>query len=164
MFKEAHSLLLKFGKEGVFFDTNLMIVLVIGSYDISRLTTFKRTLAFGPPEFRLLMALANRCERRLTTPNILTEVDNLSRQMPSGEHAAVSQHFAKLVSEMFEIYEESQSHLGGELHGKLGLTDAVLIEQAESHLVVTADFPLANRIEAMGRNVINFNHLRPYAE
>ena len=45
----------------------------------------------------------------------------------------------------------------------MGLTDAVLISLAERHLIITADFPLANRIETLGRDVIDFNHLRVYA-
>jgi hypothetical protein len=106
----------------------------------------------------------SKFRRRLTTPNILTEVDNLARQFPSGEHSGIALHTRELVSTMFEVYHKSDLHLGGDAHQKVGLTDAILMAQAKNHLVVTADFRLANRISTMGRDVINFNHLRRYAQ
>lgn len=158
-------ILSKHRRSGVFVDTNLMVVLVLGSYDPNCLERHKRTrFVYEPAHFRLLLSLLSRFERKLTTPNILTEVDNLVRQISEAEQAAIALHFQRLVKEMFEIYQESSAHLGGEFHKKVGLTDAILIELAKNHLIVTADFRLANRIEAMGRNVINFNHIRGYAE
>jgi hypothetical protein len=163
MLKSTLDLLAKHKNTGVFFDTNLMVVIVVGSYKAEWLGKHRRTLAFDMAEYRLLMRLLGRCEKRLTTPNILTEVDNLSRQLPQNEHVWIAEHFNKLAANMFEIYHQSYEHLGGDLHCKVGLTDAILIHLSASHLVVTADFPLASRIEAMGRNVINFNHIRRYA-
>ncbi len=163
MLKVAHDLLLKHSRTGVFFDMNLMVVFVIGSYNPEWLGKHRRTQAFDLAEYKLLLRLLERCERRLTTPNILTEVDNLSRQLPNNAHAEISRHFRNLVTNMFEVYDQSQQHLGGELHSKVGLTDAILIRHSADHLIITADFPLARRIESMGRDVVNFNHIRSYA-
>lgn len=164
MLDHALQLIAKHRESGVYLDTNLMVVLVIGSYDVDKLQSHKRTLAYAPAEFRLLRTLVSKFRRRLTTPNILTEVDNLARQFPSGEHSGIALHTRALVSTMFEVYHKSDLHLGGDAHQKVGLTDAILMAQAENHLVVTADFRLANRISTMGRDVINFNHLRRYAQ
>jgi predicted nucleic acid-binding protein len=162
MLNQASQLISKHRDSGVYLDTNLMVVLVIGSCGVDKLKSHKRTLAYGPPEFRLLESLMSKFRRRLTTPNILTEVDNLARQFPAQEHESISLQTRRIVSTMFEVYQESGLHLGGEMHKKLGLTDAILVEQAERHLIITADFPLANRISTLGRDVINFNHLRRY--
>ncbi|WP_330084049.1 hypothetical protein [Methylocystis iwaonis] len=163
MLKSAHDLLIRHSKSGVFFDTNLMVVFVVGSYKPELLGKHRRTQAFDIAEYRLLLSLLERCEKRLTTPNILTEVDNLSRQLPSNDHSEISKHLNALATQMFEIYNQSLEHLGGELHSKVGLTDSILVHHSADHLVVTADFPLASRIETMRRNVINFNHIRHYA-
>jgi len=163
MLHAALALIDKHRISGAVFDTNLTLVLLVGGYDPSRLETFKRTMAFGPKEYLLLDRLCKRCGRRLTTPNVLTEVDNLSRQLPEKEHAAIAERLKALVTDMFEIYHESSLFLGEEMHKKVGLTDALLMKLLESHLVVTADFPLARRLETLGRDVINFNHLRRYA-
>jgi len=64
---------------------------------------------------------------------------------------------------MFEIYQESGLFIGADVNKKFGLTDAILMKLAEKHLIVTVDFPLAHRLETSGRDVANFNHLRPYA-
>lgn len=164
MMSHALELIARHRSSGVYLDTNLMLMLVIGSYNPQRLQTFKRTKAYTPAEFRLLENIMNKFERRLTTPNILTEVDNLTRQLPEREHDPIALHIQRLVADMFEVYHESREHLGGEAHRKVGLTDAILIAQAEKYLIVTEDFPLASRIARLGRDVINFNHLRRYAE
>ena len=75
----------------------------------------------------------------------------------------IAAHMQRLVADMFETYHESIELLGSKTHEQMGLTDAVLIALAERHLIITADFPLANRIETLGRDVIDFNHLRVYA-
>lgn len=97
MLDTAMALIVKHRSSGVFFDTNLMLVMVVGAYDRMRLQSFKRTMAFGPKEYVLLEKLYKLCGRRLITPNILTEVDNLSRQLPEREHDAVSEQLHKLV-------------------------------------------------------------------
>jgi hypothetical protein len=163
MLSNAIALLERHRTSGAYFDTNLMLVMAVGNYDPNRIETFKRTMAYTPKEYALLLKICNRCGRRLTTPNILTEVDNLSRQLPEREHKMIAAHMQRLVADMFETYHESIELLGSKTHEQMGLTDTVLIALAERHLIITADFPLANRIETLGRDVINFNHLRVYA-
>jgi len=158
----AFALIEKHRETGVFFDTNLMLVLIVGAYDPTRLENFKRTMAYTMKEYLLLDEMLKRSRRRLTTPNIMTEVDNLSRQLSEKEHGTVSEQLKALLANMFEIYHESSLFIGGDAHKKFGLTDALLLKLSERHLIITADFPLARRLETLGRDVINFNHLRPY--
>ena len=78
---------------GVIIDTNLFLLLVIGNYDTRRISTFKNTISYTVDDFGLVLRLIALFERRVTTPNILTEVDNLSRQIPEREHEGVSASF-----------------------------------------------------------------------
>lgn len=164
MLNQSLALIAKHSASGAFIDTNLMLLMAVGNYDRDRIASFKRTNAFRAEEYDLLGKLLSRCRRLLTTPNVLTEVDNLLRQLPEREHKEIAKHTQQLVASMFEVYHESKGHLGGTDHELLGLTDAILIRLAKSHLIITSDFPLASRIASLGYDVINFNHLRRYAK
>lgn len=145
---------------GVVIDTNLMLLLVVGSYKRTRIETFKRTRKYTDADFDVLLELISPFSRRIATPNILTEVDNLVRQAPEREHADIAKAFTNILTHFAEIYRPSHGFIGTPIYIKTGLTDAILVSLAEEHLILTDDFPLANRLERIGRAVINFNHLR----
>ena len=42
----------------------------------------------------------------------------------------------------------------------LGLTDTAIAQLSAEAIVITVDFRLAGKIEAMGGNALNFNHYR----
>ena len=153
-------LIAKHRTSGVVIDTNLMLLLVIGTYDPERIPTFKRTIKYTERDYKLVLDLISRFARRVTIPNILTEVDNLSRQTAEGEHSHISRTMSRLLDNLVEVYRPSASVVGTQIHAQVGLSDALIISLAEEHLILTDDFPLSNRLESAGRDVINLNHLR----
>jgi hypothetical protein len=154
------TLLARHTRRGILIDTNLMLLLLVGTYDLARIATFKRTLKYAASDYALLLDLISRFSRRLTAPNVLTEVDNLARQLPAREHADISAVFRRLMTRFVEIYRPSDTAMRTRLFETSGLTDTVIFELAEEYLILTDDFPLANRLDAAGRSVINMNHLR----
>jgi hypothetical protein len=158
------SLLSKHRSQGAIIDTNLVLLLVIGTYDIRRISTFKRTLKYTPEDFDLLSNLLNRLAHRITTPNIITETDNLSRQLPENEHEAVSQTLLELCTNFLEIYVPTDRAVADPLYSRLGITDCITLSLArQRRLVITDDFELANRISSLNGDVININHIRQFA-
>jgi rRNA-processing protein FCF1 len=158
------SLLAKYKSRGAVVDTNLVLLLVVGTYNIERISGFKRTVQYTPQDFHLLSRVLARLDRRVTTPNIVTEADNLSRQLPENEHDAVSGVLTGLCSSFFEIYERTHDATADPLYSKLGLTDCVTMRLAKERLlVITDDFALANRIQKAGCDAININHIRKFA-
>ncbi len=153
-------LIAKYHASGVVIDTNLMLLLVIGTHDAERIPTFKRTIKYSKSDYTLVLDLISRFARRVTTPNILTEVDNLSRQTTEDEHASISVSMSRILDSLVEIYMPSETVVGTPIHARVGLSDAHIITLADQHLVLTDDFPLSNRLESAGRDVINLNHLR----
>ncbi|MGD0023751.1 MAG: hypothetical protein ABSC37_03850 [Xanthobacteraceae bacterium] len=152
----------KYKSKGVLFDTNLLVLLVIGIYRRARIATFKRTRQYAPEDFALVLSLIEKFDRRITTPNILTEANNLVRQLPESEHPAVSRIMAHLIAEIFEQYRisaEAVRYLG---FARLGLTDCITASIANEALVLTDDFRLSNTLFHLGRDVININHLRDF--
>lgn len=67
---------------GVAIDSNLLLLLWIGSFDRSLIQRFKRTQKYTETDYDLLVSLVARVKLLVTTPNVLTEVSNLAGQLP----------------------------------------------------------------------------------
>src|ERR1035441_2201040 len=67
---------------GVVIDTQLLLLLWIGSFDRTLVGRFKRIQRYEESDFDLLSNIVARCPRLVTTPNVLTEVGNLAGQLP----------------------------------------------------------------------------------
>jgi hypothetical protein len=70
----------KYKAQGILIDSNLMLLIAVGIYNTQRILTFKRTMRYTLDDFELMLRILYRFHRRVTTPNILTEVDN-SKQL-----------------------------------------------------------------------------------
>lgn len=145
---------------GILVDTNLLLLLVVGSYQKDRIKTFKRTAGYSSRDYILLNDLIARFDVRWTTPNILTEVDNLGRQLPANEHSGFSRSFKKHVGESFEIHHESSVIVAKAEFDRLGLADVASLIQCRLCLLLSTDLPLYIRACELGYDAINFNHLR----
>src|SRR5439155_446138 len=94
----VRTLINKYRRKGVLVDANLMLLVVVGMYDISRIQQFKRTQKYDASIYQTIIGLLSQFERRFTTPNIFTEIDNLARQAREAEWAALSWAMNSLAS------------------------------------------------------------------
>jgi hypothetical protein len=152
----------KYRKNGIIIDTNLMLLIAVGTFNLDRIGTFKRTLKYTPRDFALMKGIMACFERRVTTPGILTEVDNLARQMPTTDHEGMSATINNLAAAFFEIHTPSVEIMKSKYYARLGLTDSAIIAAETKLLVVTDDFRLSSVLASSGRDVININHLRTF--
>ena len=154
----------KYRGRGAVLDSNLLLLLVVGTYNAERIGTFKRTEKYIQNDFKLLETLRKQLDRWVTTPNIITEVDNLSRQTDGREYSKISSAFNTVMSKFVEHYYSSHEAVANPLHARLGVTDCITLALAsERRLIVTDDFPLAGRLEKMGCDVININNIRQFS-
>lgn len=160
----ADRLLLKYRDSGALIDSNLLLLYFVGKYDANRIQHFKRTKVFTREDFHLLEAMFRFFKRIVTTPNILTEVSNLSWKLAKETKSDYSARFAEQVSLLQEDYCASTKACGHPFFSKSGLTDAAIMElSAGKYVVITDDFPLSKFLEKMDIPVLNFNHLRTAA-
>lgn len=149
----------KYKKRGIIVDTNLLILYFLGSFNPQLIPRYKRTKSYTLDDFTDLCRFIKRFERLLTTPNILTEVSNLSGAL--GEQ--YFKKFKNMVATLNEEFIMSRKATENKYFEKYGLTDAVIIELCrKKYLVLTDDFPLSNLLMKLKIDVINFNHIRGY--
>jgi hypothetical protein len=97
----------------------------------------------------------------ITTPNILTEVSNLSRKIPGSRGQEYFERFNACIQLFDEQYHPSKDCSNHAKFFEFGLTDiSVLRIAGKGVLVLTDDFPLAMKLESSKIDVLNFNHVR----
>ena len=158
---EFERLLNAYRSKGVLVDSNLLLLYFVGLFDPSRISTFKRTASFSAGDFHLLNKLLGQFHRVVTTPNILTEVNSLSNQLPERAKETYYFVFSRVVTVLEEHYVRSAQAVTLPSFARFGLTDSAITELARSqYLVLTDDLKLAIYLQTNGVDAINFNHLR----
>jgi rRNA-processing protein FCF1 len=154
-------LLNRYQSKGVLIDTNLLLVYFVGMFDPERIPRFKRTMAFTIEDFYLLANVFTFFSKVVTTPNILTEVNSLSNQLPDNLKSSYYPEFAKQLVNLEEHYMESVGVAFLPHFNKFGLTDAGIVELVrEKYLVLTDDLKLVGYLQNANIDVINFNNIR----
>ncbi len=109
------------------------------------------------------MLLLGYFDKIITTPNILTEVSNLSGQLEGNLKLAYFLSMVNIIGELEEQFTASH-HLATQVEfAHFGLTDTGIAHLARGqYLVLTDDYRLAAHLLELGVDAINFNHLRTY--
>jgi rRNA-processing protein FCF1 len=152
----------RYRDKGVLIDANILLLLLIGLLDKRLISNFKHTKTFTTEDFETLEAFLSNFNTFITTPNIITEVGNLSGHLAENRKEAYSQVFANMIKTLEEFYMISADVAKMKEFAKLGITDAGIISLArDDYFVLTDDFALSRTLEKQGVSVFNFNHIRP---
>jgi hypothetical protein len=150
-------------EKDVLIDTNLLLLLIVGTCDRDRIAKFKRTETFTKDDYDLLVKIIRFFKQVVVTPNILTEVSNLLGQLPEDLAPDFYKHFSSEVSNLLEKFSPSRELVIQDYFLKFGLTDSSIILNAkEKYVVLTVDLPLFGYLGNKGVKAINFNHLRSF--
>jgi hypothetical protein len=157
---EWAEILQRYASRGVLVDTNVLLLYFVGCFRRERIASFKRTCQFTEGDFDLLARFLSFFDRVVTTPNILSEVSNLSGQLGEPEKTAYFRQFAGGITVLDEHYVQSAVASGSEHFPRLGLADCAILALAKGNfLVLTDDVGLYTLAPKLGVDAINFNHL-----
>jgi hypothetical protein len=153
--------------QGLLIDTNLLLLLLVGSLDPSLIRKEKITAnqGFDEVDFNRLRDFASRFQKVFATPHILTEVSNHADKVKGANHKEFIRLFVSLIERLDEHSETSKLLSKTEAFARFGLTDAAISHLAmKKILVLTVDFPLTGYLRKQGLNVVNFNNFRQMPE
>ncbi len=158
---DSRGLLDKHKGRGVFVDTNLLVLFLVGSVNRRRILNFKRTQNFDVGDFDLLLRLINWLGPRLvSTPHVMSQVSDLT-DLPGKELHEVRRLFCAAVETIEEIYDPSRGIVEDALFARLGLADAAIASAcSKGILVLTSDLKLHLALEERELDTLNFNHVR----
>ncbi len=153
-------LLQKYRGKKILVDSNLLLLLLIGSYDPSLISRFKRVDQYSIADFELLRKFIQSFSTVVTTPHVLTEVSNLANSLGSPVKREWFSHFRNAL----HLFDEQQ-FVSHELTSKdeflaFGLTDTALFSLCGEALLVTEDYRLSGYLRSKNLPVINFSDIR----
>lgn len=142
-------------------DTNLLIVLVVGLTDRSLVGNHKRTRAFGPEDFDLLLRIVLGAEQIIVTPHVLAETSNLLGQ----DDDPRCKMLRGKLKELMNLHDERHTPaVVVSQHSdflRLGVADCGILSVLADDVVLLTD-DLALYLAAMREDPksMNFTHLR----
>jgi rRNA-processing protein FCF1 len=149
------------GQRRLLVDSNLLVLYIVGSVNIKRITGFKRTAKYLPQDHRLLTDVMGEFHEICTVPQVMTEVSNLT-DMDGREKDLGREALRQIISRTVESGVSSSIASEHALFSPLGIADAAIASAARELgcMVLTDDLPLYVRLIASGLPAINFTHLR----
>lgn len=147
---------------GYFIDTNLLVLLVVGSVGRELIEKHRRLREYSAEDYEILIKLLGRVERVYVTPNTLTETSNLLAQHRDPERSRFFDRLRHIIHESNEVVVASAHASSNSAFNRLGLTDAALLEAVSPETpLVTVDLKLYLAAIASGREAaLNFSHYR----
>ena len=121
---------------GVFIDTNLLLLLVVGSTGKAIIPKHKRLKGYTEEDYETLLDLLDLFRQVLVTPQTLAETSNLLAQHGNPEKALLFEQLRFLIHECEEVTVAGIVASNNSAFARLGLTDAALLE------VVAPETPL----------------------
>lgn len=154
-------LIKQYDNRGLLLDSVLFILLVVGTHNPKLIGKDKRLATYTHEDFDLLFSFVKLFKKFITTPNVLTEVSNLSGHLFKTDFPA---KFAQYINLMDEHYVPAKKICNSDLFYDVGITDTAIADLAkDQYLVLTDDLRLVGKLEKRSVDVINFNHIRVLA-
>lgn len=155
-----NNIIAKYKNKGIVVDTNLLLLYFVGTYNENEIEIFKKTLTYTKEDFYYLVRFLKNF-RVYITPNILTELTNITDSLNSKTKGQFFKHVKYITSSTIESYIESVKAMSNDSFLFLGLADSTLEQLSfQDFLILTDDFPLYQYLFQNGRYAINFNHIR----
>jgi hypothetical protein len=153
----------KYYKTGIVVDTNLMVLYIVGLFDIGLIERHNRTKAYTKQDFLTLYRLLGKFKTTLTTPNILTETSNLTETGDEKFKDSFFSKFAETIRSFDERHSASIDLTTEKGFKKFGLADSSITKLAsQGNLIITDDLRLSAYLSNQNMPVLNFNHIRSF--
>jgi len=142
-------------------DSNLLLLLAVGAFDLRLISSFKRLSNFTSDDFRLLRDFSSSYQL-WATPHIFTEVSNLANSLPERVRTPFLAYFASVIQAIVEPFTASTELSADAAFSLFGLTDAALCRLAPTALILTEDGRLRAYMARQGNRAIGLAEVKQY--
>ncbi len=145
----------------VILDTNLLMLLVVGSTSRNYIAAHKRLAAdFTSVHFDVMVELIGAFSDILLVPDIVAETSSLLRHIANPMRRSILSTFKELILGAVEVPVASMFGANRDEFHDLGATDAVILHvlslKEVAATLMTIDQPLLHRAGALGYDVFDF--------
>lgn len=152
-------------RDGILLDTNVLLVLLVGSVDEKLVGNVSRLRGYDAEDFRRLSDLVSNANRIVMTPHIAVETWNLADNMLYGSHKkSFMNAFGSLMIRSEERWTKTVEICKARHFSRLGVADTgIAIIKRRRPVVITDDSGLFRALGELGHRCINFTHLRNFS-
>ena len=123
----------KYKNKGILIDTNIALVYIVGTIDVSEIRKQGRTSNYNEEDFSRISKFIEHFPKKATTPHVLTELSNLLPNRPELLRA-----LAGFIERAVEIFEDSISLTKTQSFFEIGLADTAILKATKGlYLVLT---------------------------
>jgi rRNA-processing protein FCF1 len=145
----------KYKQKGIFVDTGILTLYIVGSLDASLVSKFGRTAGFSENDFITVSEFIDAFEIKITTPHILTEVNNFVDSR-SDLLEVLRGYMASASEKVVSSSEIAENHA----FLKFGLSDSSIIHVAQGkYLVFTNDSRFLGYLRNNGIDAVSLDEL-----
>jgi hypothetical protein len=141
-------------------DSNLLLLLVVGNWNVRFIATHKRLSGFNVEDFYLVRDFVASFQSVVTTPHVLAEVSNLAGMATGYAKESIYNQFANVILTLDEKHITSASVSALSEFSIFGLTDAVLCTVCSTMPLLTEDRKLASHMRRKGLNALTLDNLK----
>ena len=125
-------------------DANLLIVLIVGMSDPTKLGVIKCVKEYGLEHLQFINRFASSASSLVTVPSVLTQTSDLLGEGKNVVAAGVSHALRAFTHRSLEVYKPSREVMESPAFERLGLADSLILDcLAELNAcLLTADFQL----------------------
>lgn len=154
-------------KKGIIVDSNIMLLFLVGNYDINYINMFKRTIKYTKEEYYFIRDLLTTYyykDKIYTSPHILTEISNLSKNIKGDRRTKYFNFFIKILNNVYEVYIEKNKILEFTELSRFGITDIGIYKIAKKNnlLVLTDDSSLSSYLSENCISALNLRNISPH--
>jgi hypothetical protein len=150
----------RFPRRGILLDSNLLLLMMVGSYDPRLIGTFKRLNDYTVRDFKIVSLLVSEFEPLISTHHVLTEVNGIANQLPSWITPEWHDYFARAIQVLEERHIPATAIAALPEFRIFGITDAALSLMARETLFVTADDRLSSHLQRRPLFAASFDEIR----
>ncbi|MDR0564201.1 MAG: hypothetical protein LBG78_04610 [Azoarcus sp.] len=141
----------------VLVDTNVFILFLAGQINENRIEQYSRNSLYTKEAYYFLLNLLFKFDRIITSPNILTEVDNILNRVSGDDKHKYLELVKKIYKQTVEKYIKTVDVSQNYFFDTLGVTDSSILMMAqECDLLISGDSTLCGYAISLNINTFDF--------
>jgi rRNA-processing protein FCF1 len=141
----------------VIIDTNILILFLAGQINENRIKNYTRNSLYTKEDYYLLLNILSNYDRIITSPNILTEVDNILNRLTGEDKYRYLILIKAIYKQTIEKYIRTETVSQNWYFDTLGITDsAILMMAKESELLISGDSSLCDYAKSLNIKTFDF--------
>ncbi|GHV28970.1 hypothetical protein AGMMS4952_13890 [Spirochaetia bacterium] len=141
----------------VIIDTNIFILFLAGQINENRIKNYTRNSRYTKEDYYFLLNILSNYDRIITSPNILTEVDNILNRITGEDKYKYLMLVKTIYKQTIEKYIKTDIVSQNWFFDSLGITDsAILMMAKESELLISGDSSLCDYAKSLNIKKFDF--------